>query len=90
MAACSALNPGFFGNQIAWRSFQDGMKEVESTNKPAVVIIYKSWCGACRGLGRRVATDGKIIEFSKRFVMILAVDEDEPEEEKWLPGKRLS
>ena len=82
----SALNPGFFGNQIAWRSFQDGMKEVESTNKPAVVIIYKSWCGACRGLGRRVATDEKIIEFSKRFVMILAADDDEPEEEKWLPG----
>ena len=88
LVACSTLNTEYFGNQIAWRSLKDGMKEMEESHKPGIVIIFKSWCGACKGLGRRIASDEKTIEFSKRFVMILAMDDEEPEEEKWLPGRR--
>ena len=82
----AAVDGGFFGNQYEWRSFTDGMKEIAEKNKPGVVIIYKNWCGACRALGKRVSNDERLLEFSKRLVMILAADADEPEEEKWLPG----
>lgn len=82
----AAVDGGFFGNRCEWRSFSDGMKEITETNKPGVVIIYKNWCGACRALGKRVSNDDKLLEFSKHFVMILAADEDEPEDEKWLSG----
>ena len=84
--ASAAFDGGFFGNQYIWYSFKDGMKEITKTNKPGVVIIYKNWCGACRALGKRISNDERLVEFSKRFVMILAADEDEPEDEKWLPG----
>ena len=62
------------------------MKEIRAKNQPGVVIIYKNWCGACRALGKRISNDERVIEFSKHFVMILAADEEEPEDEKWLPG----
>ena len=58
------------------------MQQIAETGKPGVV----SWSGASRGLGKRIAKDEKIIELSKQFVMILAGDEDEPEDEKWFPG----
>ena len=82
----AAVDGGYFGNLYSWHSFDEGMKAIRELNKPGVVIIYKNWCGACRGLGKRIATDERLIDFSKRFVMILAADEEEPEEEKWLPG----
>ena len=86
LTASAAVDGGFFGNRFNWLSFSEGMNEISRTNKPGIVIIYKNWCGACRSLGKRIATDEKLIEFSKHFVMILAPDEEEPEDEKWLPG----
>ena len=84
--ASAALDGGSFGNQIHWYGFQDGMKQIAETGKPGVVIVALSWSGASRGLGKRIAKDEKVIELSKQFVMILAGDEDGPEDEKWFPG----
>lgn len=86
VTASAAFDGGFFGNQYNWHSFDEGMNELTKSNQPGVIIIYKNWCGACRALGKRISNDERLIEFSKRFVMILAADEDEPEDEKWLPG----
>ena len=86
VTVAAALDGGFFGNQYNWYSFDEGMKEIRAKNQPGVVIIYKNWCGACRALGKRISNDERVIEFSKHFVMILAADEEEPEDEKWLPG----
>ena len=33
-----------------------------------------------------MASSDEMIRLSSHFVMILALDEDEPQEEKWLPG----
>jgi hypothetical protein len=32
-----------FGEEYEWRSFVSGIKEAESTSKPALVVIHKSW-----------------------------------------------
>jgi hypothetical protein len=32
-----------FGDDYEWRSFESGIKEAESTSKPALVVIHKSW-----------------------------------------------
>ena len=87
--ALAALDGGSFGSRIQWYNFQDGMKAVKELDKPGIVIIALSWSGASKGLGKRIAQDDKVYELSKQFVMILAGDEDEPEDEKWLPGLRF-
>jgi hypothetical protein len=32
-----------FGDDYSWKSFEAGIKEAESTGKPAMVVIHKSW-----------------------------------------------
>ena len=62
------------------------MREIERVNKPGIVVIGKRFSGACREFARSIADNKELISMSKHFVMILALDEDEPEDEKWLPG----
>ena len=52
-------------------------------------MFHRSYCSACDRLGSEVKENEELIELSKQFVMILAGDEDEPEDEKWLPGLRF-
>ena len=32
-----------FGDDYNWKSFDAGIKEAESSSKPAMVVIHKSW-----------------------------------------------
>ncbi len=32
-----------FGDEFEWRNFESGIKEAESSSKPALVVIHKSW-----------------------------------------------
>jgi protein-disulfide reductase (glutathione) len=38
-----------FGSQYEWLSLSDGLKEAKENGKPVMVLIHKSWCGACKG-----------------------------------------
>jgi len=38
-----------FGSQYDWLSLDDGLKEAKDNGKPVMVLIHKSWCGACKG-----------------------------------------
>uniref|UniRef100_A0A7S0VUY9 Thioredoxin domain-containing protein n=1 Tax=Hemiselmis tepida TaxID=464990 RepID=A0A7S0VUY9_9CRYP len=66
-----------FGDTINWVSFSEGIAEAEATQKPAMVVIHKSWCGACKALGPKVAGNSEIAELAKDFVMINVHDDEE-------------
>lgn len=62
------------------------MKKIVELNKPGILIISKSGSGACRDLGISMSKNEEMIKLAKEFVMILAPDNNEPEDEKYLPG----
>lgn len=75
-----------FGEHYKWKTFSEGMEGIEKENKPGIVVIAKRFSGACKDFARSMSTNAEMIRLSNHFVMILALDEDEPQEEKWLPG----
>mmetsp|Transcript_35900 Transcript_35900/g.49173 ORF Transcript_35900/g.49173 Transcript_35900/m.49173 type:complete len:160 (+) Transcript_35900:190-669(+) len=70
-----------FNDQIDWwNNLDDAMKEIKETKKPGIVLIHKSWCGACKNLKRQVDSPAgaAIVAASSKFVMVNLSDEDEP------------
>ena len=67
---------------IAWRSYEDGMKEAKEKKKPVCLIFYTEWCPHCKNYSG-VFHDPKVIEQSKKFVMV-RLDKDKNKE---LSGK---
>jgi hypothetical protein len=37
------------GNHIEWVKLEEGLIQAKDEDKPLMLIIHKSWCGACRG-----------------------------------------
>eukprot|EP00128_Syssomonas_multiformis_P008940 Colp12_sorted_trinity150504_noHs@15140 len=75
-----------FGDDYEWRSLEDGLKEAQETNKPAMIVVHKSWCGACKNLGPKFAVSAEIKAESSKFVLINVHDEEEPQDAAYKPN----
>lgn len=51
LSAASAEPPpaNGLGERINWMRLEEGYKVAKSEGKPLMLIIHKSWCGACKG-----------------------------------------
>ncbi|CAL8103475.1 unnamed protein product [Orchesella dallaii] len=73
----SALDNGL-GKHINWHRLDDGLAAAKEQAKPLMLIIHKSWCGACKSLKPKFSESQKISKLSKKFIMVNTMDDDEP------------
>lgn len=75
-----------WGDDIEWAAgLDEAIAESEKTEKPLMLVIHKSWCGACKSLKPKFAESKKITELSDRFVMVNLSDDKEPEGDQYKP-----
>lgn len=74
-----------FGDNIDWKTFDEGLALSKETNKPLMLLIHKSWCGACKALKPKFAGSVAIENMSSEFVMVNVEDAEEPSDPMYAP-----
>lgn len=71
---------------INWQPSMDAFYEkIKSSKKPGMLIIHKSWCGACKQLRPKFAASTKLEKLAEEFVMINTLDDEEPSGAEFQP-----
>jgi len=85
MLAYAASNG--YNDKIDWINDLTQAKTIaKEQNKPILTMIVKSWCGACKRLQSQFQTaDDKLVEMSKKFVMVNLKDDAEPKDAAYAP-----
>jgi protein-disulfide reductase (glutathione) len=71
-----------WNDNIDWMKMDEGEKLSQSSNKPLMLVIHKSWCGACKALKAQFSVSKEIEELSNAFVMVNTM---EPTDVKFAP-----
>ncbi|CAB4005826.1 Thioredoxin domain-containing 12, partial [Paramuricea clavata] len=66
-----------WGKQIKWETLENGLTLFRERKVPMLLIIYKSWCKACKVLKTYFSKSEEIVEFSSKFVMVNIQDDKE-------------
>ncbi|KAH7724929.1 Protein Y57A10A.23 [Aphelenchoides avenae] len=82
-----------FGDDINWVKWEDAIETALEVDKPIFLLVHKSWCHACKALQKTMLQSNARKAFKKlseNFVMVNAVDDEEPFEEEYRPdGKYI-
>ena len=66
-----AFLPGPADAQVAWRGWDEGLREARQSGRPVLVDVYTDWCGFCRRMDREVYSRADVREYlESRFVPI--------------------
>eukprot|EP00112_Aurelia_sp_Birch-Aquarium-sp1_P009305 Seg2052.5 transcript_id=Seg2052.5/GoldUCD/mRNA.D3Y31 product="Thioredoxin domain-containing protein 12" protein_id=Seg2052.5/GoldUCD/D3Y31 len=71
------------GKHIDWKTYEEGLAIAKQEKKPVIVLIHKSYCGACKALKPKIKDSKEIAELSKQFVMINCLDDEEPSDSQF-------
>ena len=63
---------------IPWKTYEQGMREMARTNKPAVLVLQAEWCLVCQDY-QQIFADKLVEGYADEFVFILADVEKQPE-----------
>lgn len=58
-----------FGDFIKWVKYEKALEVAKETKTPVMMIIHKTWCGACSALKPIIHHSRPIWQFSQYFVM---------------------
>jgi len=64
---------------------KEGLNQALEEDKPLVLIIHKSWCGACKALMPKIKTSKELADLSTKFVMVNVMDDEEPQDDLYKP-----
>ncbi|XP_046388732.1 thioredoxin domain-containing protein 12-like [Ischnura elegans] len=73
------------GKDYNWLSLEDGLLQAKNQKKPLMLVIHKSWCGACKALKPEFAASIGIKALSSKFVMVNTMDSEEPADKIYAP-----
>merc|ERR1711971_220339 len=68
-----AADDNGFGETINWIDYDAAIAD---TSRPTLVILHKSWCGACKSLKPKVAQSSELEQLSGKFSMVNANEEN--------------
>jgi protein-disulfide reductase (glutathione) len=72
--AATAPSHGF-GEAIAWRHLDEGLRQAKSEGRPLMLVVHASWCSQCKAL-KPVFSEERLRALSEQFVMV-NVDQDQ-------------
>ena len=76
MRRCRIIARGTgFGDEVEWMKLDEGLAAAKESNKIAMVVVHKSWCGACKRLGPSFAAEQRVKDLAENFVMINVHDD---------------
>ena len=72
---------------LPWLStdLESGLDQAKTQNKPLMLVIHKTWCGACKRLKPQFESSKDIAELSEKFIMVNAQDDEEPKGQEFAP-----
>lgn len=74
-----------WGDNIDWKTLTDAKTESDASGKPIMLIIHKSWCGACKALKPKFGASPEVAKLAEKFVMVNVEDDEEPEGAEYSP-----
>lgn len=84
-AAASVAGGDWNDAGIAWKPYEQGLAEAKAEGKPVCLVFYTDWCPHCTNYSK-VFHDPKLVELSKKFVMIrINKDQDPATSGKYAP-----
>lgn len=68
-----------WGEDIAWRGLDEGLKEAKQTGMPLMMVVHTEWCGNCKKLKRTFNGNAQLASLSEQFVMVHVNQDAHPE-----------
>jgi protein-disulfide reductase (glutathione) len=83
LAVLALASPALAGGDwndagIKWRPYEEGLAAAKKEKKPVCLVFFTEWCPHCTNYSK-VFHDPKVVEKSKKFVMI-RLDKDKQKE----------
>jgi len=81
----AAESHGWTSDKVTWVTLDEAKEAAKTNGKPTMLLIHKSWCGACKALKPQFAKSTDIEDLSVHFNMVNALDDDEPADDIYKP-----
>ena len=75
-----------WGDDFDWRPLPAALAAANATGKPALLLIWKTWCGACKALRPLFAASDELRAAAADFAALVnAADDEEPAGAQYAP-----